>query len=117
MSSALKPGGILVLDYLNVHYVEDHLVHKEKKEMNGVVFYITRWIDEHLFYIKFDIEDETLEEPLEYIEKVSKFSLGDFNDMLSYHGIQVQEVYGDYTLGPYHLNQSPRLIVVGKKKG
>ncbi len=116
MSSALKPGGILVLDYLNVHYVEDHLVHKEKKEMNGVVFYITRWMDENHFFKKIEIEDETLAEPLEFTEKVSKFSLGDFNDMLSYHSIQIQEVYGDYTLGAYHLKQSPRLIVVGKKK-
>ena len=116
MSAALKPGGILVLDYLNVHYVEDHLVHKEKKELNGVVFYITRWMDEHHFFKKIEIEDELLEEPLEYTEKVSKFSLGDFNDMLSYQGIQVQEVYGDYTLGAYHLQKSPRLILLGRKK-
>jgi SAM-dependent methyltransferase len=116
MSSALKPGGCLVLDYLNVHYVEDHLVHKEKKEMNGVVFYITRWMDEYHFYKKIEIEDETLKEPLEYTEKVSKFSLGDFKDMLAYHGIQLQEVYGDYKLAPYQLHQSPRLILLGRKK-
>ena len=56
-----------------------------------------------------------LEEPLVFTEKVSKFSLGDFNDMLAYQGIQIQEVYGDYSLGSYHLQKSPRLILVGRK--
>lgn len=116
MASALKPGGCLVIDYLNVHYSEDRLVHKEKKEMNGVVFHITRWMDEHYFYKKIEIEDETLEEPLEFMEKVSKFSLGDFNDMLAYQGIQLQEIFGDYQLGPYDLKKSPRMILLGRKK-
>jgi SAM-dependent methyltransferase len=115
MSSALKPGGSLVIDYLNVHYVEDHLVHKEKKEVNEVEFYITRWMDEDHFFKKIEIEDHTLNEPLVFTEKVSKFSLGDFNDMLSYQGIQIQEVYGDYGLGTYDLRKSTRLILVGRK--
>ena len=115
MCAALKPGGCLVIDYLNAHFVEDHLVHKEKKEVNEVEFFITRWMDEDHFYKKIEIEDHSLEEPLVFTEKVSKFSLGDFNDMLSYHGIQIQEVYGDYQLGSYDLRKSPRLILVGRK--
>lgn len=115
MSAALKPGGCLVIDYLNAHYVEDHLVHKEKKEVNDVEFFITRWMDENHFFKKIEIEDHSLEEPLVYVEKVSKFSLGDFNDMLSYQGIQIQEVYGDYQLGGYDIKKSPRLILVGRK--
>ena len=116
MSSALKPGGRLVLDYLNTGFAEDHLVHKEKKEMDGVVFYITRWMDEHHFFKKIEIEDEALGEPLVFLEKVSKFSLGDFNDMFSYQGIQLMEVYGDYSLNRFELRKSPRLILLGKKK-
>jgi SAM-dependent methyltransferase len=115
MSAAMKPGGSLVLDYLNVHFVEDHLVHKEKKEVNDVEFFITRWMDEDYFYKKIEIEDHSMEEPLVFTEKVSKFGLGDFNDMLSFQGIQIQEVYGDYQLGSYDLRKSPRLILVGRK--
>jgi SAM-dependent methyltransferase len=115
MSAALKPGGCLVIDYLNVHYIEEHLVHKDKKEVNDINFFITRWMDEDYFFKKIEIEDPTLEAPLVYTEKVSKFSLGDFNDMLSYQGIQIQEVYGDYQLGGYDLRKSPRLIMVGRK--
>ena len=53
---------------------------------------------------------------IDFTEKVSKFSFGDFNDMLSYHGLQVQEVFGDYQLGNYDVRTKPRLIIIAKKK-
>jgi hypothetical protein len=53
---------------------------------------------------------------IDFTERVSKFSLGDFNDMLSYHGLQVQEVFGDYQLGNYDVKTKPRLIIIAKKK-
>ena len=35
--------------------------------------------------------------------------------MLSYHGLQVQEVFGDYQLGNYDVRTKPRLIIIAKK--
>jgi SAM-dependent methyltransferase len=115
IANALKTGGTFVIDYLNVHYAEDHLVHKSNVEVEGVNYRITKWFDEEHFYKKITIEDETLDEPLTYTEVVAKFSLGDFNDMLSYHGLQVQEVFGDYQFNDYHVRNSPRLIAMAKK--
>jgi 2-polyprenyl-3-methyl-5-hydroxy-6-metoxy-1,4-benzoquinol methylase len=117
ISHALKNQGMLVLDYLNVHYAEDHLVHRSEKKIGGVTYYLTKWFDETHFYKKIIIEDEQLEEPLEYMEKVAKFTLGDFNDMFSFHGLQIQEIFGDYELGPYDINRSPRLLLVARKTG
>jgi SAM-dependent methyltransferase len=116
IAQSLQTGGTLVMDYLNVHYVENHLVYKSELEKEGVTFYITRWLDETHFYKKIVVEDEAnLHEPLEFIEKVAKFSLGDFNDMFAYNGLQMQEVYGDYQLSPYHVSESPRLMMIAKK--
>ena len=115
MASALKDGGILVMDYLNVHYAEDHLVHKSEIEVDGVLYYITKWYDESHFYKRIIIEDEELDEPLEYTEKVAKFVLGDFNDMFAFHNLQVQEVFGDYQFNKYDVKKSPRLIMIAKK--
>ncbi|MEO6316947.1 MAG: class I SAM-dependent methyltransferase [Chitinophagaceae bacterium] len=115
ISNSLKPGGILVMDYLNVHYAEDHLVHKSEKTIAGVDYHLTRWHDETYFYKKIIVEDDALEAPLEFIEKVFKFSLGDFNDMFAFHHLQIQEVFGDYELGAYDVKKSPRLIMVAKK--
>jgi SAM-dependent methyltransferase len=66
IAHSLKPGGVLVIDYLNVHYAEDHLVHKSEKEIDGINYYITKWFDETHFYKKIIVEDDGLEEPQEY---------------------------------------------------
>jgi len=115
IAQSIKPNGTLVIDYLNVHYAEDHLIHKADKEIDGINFFITKWFDETHFYKKIVVEDDDLTEPLEYTEKVAKFTLGDFNDMFAYHNLQIQEVYGDYHFGTYDVRKSPRLIMIAKK--
>lgn len=116
IAGGLKPGGFLVLDYLNVHYVEDHLVHNEFKKVGDTHYEIHRWDDDSHFYKKITITDPFLKQPLEFTEKVFKFSLGDFTDMLSYQGLQVQEVFGDYDFRPYDIRKTPRLILSAQKK-
>lgn len=116
IAQAIKPGGIFVLDYLNVHYAEDHLIHKFDKEIDGVNYYITKWFDETHFYKKIVVEDEALEAPLEFTEKVAKFSLGDFTEMFAYQGMQLQEVYGDYSFCNYDVKKSPRMVMIAKKR-
>ncbi len=111
-----KPAGTLVLDYLNVHYAEEHLVNDETRQVGNTVYSIRRWHDETHFYKKITVADEALEGPLEYTEKVAKFSLGDFTDMLAFQGLQVQEVFGDYQFGKYDVRKTPRLILVARKK-
>ena len=115
ISNSIKPNGTFVMDYLNTHYDEDHLVHKADKEIGGVNFHMTKWFDETHFYKKIVVEDENLKEPLEYQEKVAKFSLGDFNDMFAFHHLQMQEVFGDYQFNKYNIKDSPRLIMIAKK--
>ena len=115
IANGLKPNGIFVIDYLNVHYSEDNMVYNEKTKLNGTTYEIHRWHDDSNFYKKINISDPLLHQPLDFTEKVSKFSFGDLNDMLSYQGLQVQEVFGDYQLGSYDVRTKPRLIIVAKK--
>jgi len=92
------------------------LVFNETKKMNDTTYEIHRWHDETHFYKKIIISDPLLLHPIDFTEKVSKFSFCDFNDMLSYQGLQVQEVFGDYQLGNYDVRTKPRLIIVARKK-
>lgn len=115
MASAIKENGFLVMDYLNVHYAENHLIHKSEKLVDGVNFYITKWFDETHFYKKILVEDDALDKPVEYTERVAKFSLGDFTEMMAYQGVQVQGVFGDYNLGHYDVVNSPRMVMIGRK--
>ncbi len=116
IAQSLKPSGFFVMDYLNVHYAEDHLVHQYDVEIGTVNYFITKWFDETHFYKKITVEDDALHEPLVYREKVAKFSLGDFTEMFAYQGLQIQEVFGDYNFGKYDVRMSPRLIMIAKKK-
>lgn len=115
IAQSLKKSGYFVLDYLNVHYAEDNLIHKSEKQIDDVNFLITKWYDDDFFYKKIIVEDENLHEPLIYTEKVAKFSLGDFTEMFAYQGLQIQEVFGSYSFDSYDIKKSPRLIMIAKK--
>lgn len=115
IANGLNPNGIFVIDYLNVHYSEDHLIYNEEKRLGETLYGIRRWHDDTHFYKKIIVNDPGLIHSIEFTEKVYKFSFGDFNDMLSYHGLQVQEVFGDYQLGAYDVRKKPRMIIVAKK--
>jgi SAM-dependent methyltransferase len=117
IANSLRPGGMFVIDYLNVHYAEDHLVHHEIKQTGDSRYEIHRWDDETHFYKKINVTDPSLSKPFENIERVAKFSLGDFTEMLSYQGMQVLEVFGDYDFSGYDIRKTPRLIVIAKKSG
>ncbi|HEX6915132.1 MAG TPA: methyltransferase domain-containing protein [Chitinophagaceae bacterium] len=115
IATSLRNGGTFVIDYLNVHYAETNLTKTETVDKNGVTFHISRWHDEKHIYKQIQVQDKG--QPLHhlYTEKVAKFSLGDFTDMLAYHHMQVQEVFGNYELGRYDVKHSPRMIIVARK--
>lgn len=116
IAQSLKPGGIFVIDYLNVHFAERTEEKITTHIVEDVRFHISKWNDEGYFYKQIQITDANNKTPRHlYTEKVAKFSLGDFTEMLAYQHLQVQEVFGDYQLGSYDLYQSPRLIIVAKK--
>src|SRR5690349_16012578 len=73
IAMSLKDGGMFVMDYLNVKYSEDHLTGYEEKEIDGVVYQITRWSDSTHFYKKIVVEK------FEFVEQVEKLRLEDFD--------------------------------------
>lgn len=115
IAKSLKPGGTVMFDYLNVHFMEENLVHDEIKSIDSTQYEIHRWMDEDHFYKKIIVTDPSLNSPVEFTEKVAKLSLGDFTDMLSFQGLQVMDVFGDYELNGYHVKKTPRMIVLGRK--
>lgn len=116
IAQSLKKDGVFVIDYLNVHYTEERLEKTFTTTIEGITFHITKWQDEDHFFKQIQITEAANPAPKHlYTERVAKFSLGDFTDMLSYQGMQVQEVFGDYQLGHYDVKRSPRMIIVATK--
>jgi SAM-dependent methyltransferase len=118
MAQSLKPGGFLIIDYLNVHFAEKTQESKNIKTVDDIHFHISKWNDEGHFFKQIQITDSKNKNPKHlYTERVAKFSLGDFTEMLAYQQLQIKEVFGDYQLGKYDLQNSPRLIIIAQKKG
>jgi SAM-dependent methyltransferase len=115
IAQSLKLGGVFLIDYLNTHYVEKNLVKQEQKKNGNVLFDIERWHDDDKFYKKIIVNDEEKNITETYREEVKKFSLGDFTDMLSYEGLMIEKVFGDYSLEPYNVKTSPRMIMIARK--
>jgi SAM-dependent methyltransferase len=113
--TTLKPGGTLVIDYLNMYYTQKHLVVKEQKEIDGIIYNINRWTDEQFFYKHIAVTHESLHEPLEYTEQVSKFGIADFEAMLAQYNLEITNVYGDYGLNDFDEEDSKRLIIIAGK--
>jgi SAM-dependent methyltransferase len=115
ISLALKKEGIFVLDYLNEHCVQQHLIPRSENLIDGVTYNITRWTDATHFYKRIVIEDQHLKKPLEYTERIARFSFNDFDDMLTRGNLSISHVFGSYELEPFDLDHSKRLIIIAKK--
>jgi len=115
ISTALKPGGLLVMDYINAAYAERRLTATEEKEIDGIIYHINRWADEKYIFKKISIEEELFGQPLEYTEQVRKFSLHDFKKLFKNNGLRLINVFGDYQLNSYDSETSPRIVMIAKK--
>jgi SAM-dependent methyltransferase len=114
-AASLKPGGILVIDYLNFEYVLANLVAQETIERGNLSFHISRKLErKHIVKdICFKGEDNF---DYHFRESVAAFSLADFIDMFKPGGMSLVATFGDYKLGPYHPSDAPRMIMIFKKK-
>jgi SAM-dependent methyltransferase len=114
MSASLHAGGRLVLDYLNARYAEARLVPEEVKIIEGVRYCLTRWADDRHFFKRIVIDDGS-DPLLQFVERVARFTLRDFEDMFAAFDLGIEEIYGDYALGPYDATASPRMILIARK--
>jgi SAM-dependent methyltransferase len=113
--NALKPGGMMVLDYLNSPYVAAHLVCGETKQKENVVFDIQREMKDHKFLKQIDIEDRSRMQHTSYTESVNAYTKDDFEEMFARQGLEITATFGDYSFNKYDEQQSPRLIIIATK--
>ncbi len=110
----LQDSGRLVIDFLNKNLVTKNLVEKENKVVDGISFDITREIKDAKVVktIAFEADGEKKI----FQEKVQLFSLQDFEKMLASVKFEIVQTFGNYDLQPFDAENSPRLIIIAKKK-
>lgn len=115
VATALRPGGTLVVDYLNVRHAEDRLVPEETVARDETLFRISRWSDDEAFFKRIVVYPDAVSAPLQFQERVAKITLADFTFMFALCGLEIVQRFGDYELSPYDAERSPRLILVARK--
>ncbi len=110
----LKPNGYGVIDFLNANYVQHHLVPEETKKVDGISFNIKREIVDG--YILKHIHFYANENSYSFTEKVKALTLDDFILYFEKASLKITDCFGNYTLEPYDLLKSERLILVFNKK-
>lgn len=112
VANCLNRNGKLVIDFMNVSRVVADLVPFEEKEVDGILFRISKEVKDG-FIVK-DISFEVDGKIFNYQEKVQTLDLNDFKSFLSAANFDLEAVYGNYQLQKFEEN-SERLIIITKK--
>lgn len=114
VAKALKNDGFFVLDFLNERYVRKHLVPQETLSRGEIQFEISREIaaDKIIKDIRFQDNGQSFH----YQEVVQLKTLQEIERLGAAQGLQVQDVFGDYHLGKYLPENSPRCLVIFQKE-
>ncbi|MCG2616878.1 class I SAM-dependent methyltransferase [Terrimonas sp. NA20] len=117
IASSLQPGGKFVIDYPNTHHLENRLAEQSfTHKHNEILYQFDLSQNETHFLHTITITSPGTNEPVAFAFERAKLSVGDFTEMLAFQKLQVKEVFGDYSLGEYHLSETPRLVVVAEKQ-
>lgn len=113
MHKMLKPGGRIIIDFMNAQKVVKNLVEKEVKTVKDITFHIKRSYDgNHIFKnIVFDADDEHHD----HTERVQALFKEDFQNLLHKAGFAIEATFGDLHLKPFDEETSNRLILIARK--
>ncbi|MGB1578190.1 MAG: class I SAM-dependent methyltransferase [Flavobacteriales bacterium] len=112
LGQVLRPGGKLLIDYLNVSQVRESLVPYEVAQRQGTDFFIHRrihggWIEKSIQYAWNGVD-------CQHVERVQSLERADFERLLRVCNLQIVEAFGDYQLNPWTA-KSPRLMLLAEK--
>jgi SAM-dependent methyltransferase len=112
IKESINEYGFGVIDFFNSDFIIENLVAEETKEIDGITFNIKRFVENKKIIKEIRFEDKG--ETYNFTEKVSAFTLSDFESMMEEADIFLLEIFGDYKLRKFYKTQSERLIMIFK---
>ena len=109
--NVLKPGGKLLVDFLNVPQVEANLITSETVSKKGTMFHIHRRI--HEGWIEKSIQFEWEGRPQHHVERVRALDRSHLTALLMRLGLEVRHIWGDYDLNEW-TSSSPRCMILAE---
>lgn len=112
-AAALKPDGILVIDFFNTQLIIEHLVPFHQKIIDNLQFEISKTIENGYIIKTIKVTDDNIEKF--FYEKVQALTVADFETYLAHAGLKIVDLFGDYKLNAFDAKKSERLIIIAKK--
>lgn len=113
IARALKPNGLLLMDFMNVQRVIEGLVPAENRVVEGINFELNRRIEGNKVIKSIDFQDQG--QDFHFEERVQLLALADFEEFFQLAGLVIEATFGDYKMGPFDEHQSERLILKARK--
>jgi SAM-dependent methyltransferase len=113
IAKSIKPGGTLVLDYMNSRKAIEEFNTHYIKSVDGIDFTITKKIEKGYIFKKIKFNDKG--QNFEFEERVKLIFLEDFKSFFVSAGLQLTNVYGNYALDNYDELKSDRMVMICKK--
>ena len=117
LSRVLRPGGRLVIDYLNPETTVGRLVPESIRFVAGRTVRETRWVDPRGPFLRKRIELAAAEDlpAATYEERVRLYSPPQLRALLVDAGLQVDEIWGDYDGAPFVLDRAGRCLLLARQ--
>lgn len=113
MADDLKPGGILVMDYMNPECTVKTMQTRAIIDRGEVQFHIKKKCENG--FIKKEIDFLADGENQHYEEQLKMIKPEQFKKLFAGAGLTIKHVFGDYDLGPFINGQSARQVIVAEK--
>jgi len=110
IKNGLKPGGIAIIDFMNVKKVISNLVAEEIQTIQGITFKINRYVKNGFIVKEINFEAEGKNHT--YFEKVKSLDLTKIKFFLNSVDFKIKHTFGNYQLDAFNENTSDRLILV-----
>ncbi len=115
MHDAVKPNGIVLVDFVNRNFAIQNIDAKkvETQIIEKVQFNIKRSYTAQRLIKQIDIDDEG--KTFHFQESLNSFTLSEMTTLFTSAGLTLQQVFGNYQLEAYHELSSPRMILIFTK--
>lgn len=110
----LKPGGIFVLDFLNVEKVISKLPSFEEKKVGDITFKVTKKQESTHLVKTISFHHEGTDHFFE--ERLTTFTEKQLRALLTKTSFEILDTFGNYQLNPFHSESSERLLLIAKKR-
>lgn len=111
--SAIKPGGKLVIDFMNTNQTIQHVTDSEEKIVDEILFRISRKVEKGFVVKTISVTDQGQQHT--FYEKVRALTYDHFIEYFRMTSLRLVNVFGSYDLEPYHPETSERMIFILKK--